>query len=234
MSVVRNRGLPDFDTPCSRSSRVGSRRGPGFEWSRRLLDPPYHSVRRVFPSTAGRLAFGHGLPRVGWLSLSGNSASNLRFASAFRAPRGPLNDPVLSRVRARQYAAWWIGRPPPQGPSLGSGLFCPGPSSLIRPHPPHSAGTSRLHRKAAYTQCLRCAKTPRRPTSGSELSLLTLSKHAVLSDPGEFNTNLSRLSGADIGLRRDRTGSALPTIPQSVSRGGRFRGFTGSHFATAC
>src|SRR6478735_8217976 len=23
-------------------------------------------------------------------------------------------------------------------PSLGSGLFCPGPSSLNRPHPPHS------------------------------------------------------------------------------------------------
>src|SRR5208337_4714686 len=28
--------------------------------------------------------------------------------------------------------------PPPQRPSLGSGLFCPGPSSLSRPHPPHS------------------------------------------------------------------------------------------------
>src|ERR1700686_2924994 len=26
----------------------------------------------------------------------------------------------------------------PQGPSLRSGLFCPGPSTLIRPHPPHS------------------------------------------------------------------------------------------------
>jgi hypothetical protein len=34
--------------------------------------------------------------------------------------------------------AWWIDRPPPQGPSLGSGLFCPGPSSLNRPHPPRS------------------------------------------------------------------------------------------------
>src|SRR5208282_785839 len=28
--------------------------------------------------------------------------------------------------------------PPPQGSSLGSGLCCPGPSSLNRPHPPHS------------------------------------------------------------------------------------------------
>src|SRR3954462_2170699 len=26
----------------------------------------------------------------------------------------------------------------PRGPSLGSGLCCPGPSSLNRPHPPHS------------------------------------------------------------------------------------------------
>src|SRR6185312_13932929 len=31
------------------------------------------------------------------------------------------------------------------------------------------------------------------------------------------------------GLRRDPNGSALPTLPQSVSRGARFRGFTGSH-----
>jgi hypothetical protein len=26
----------------------------------------------------------------------------------------------------------------PQGPSLRTGLFCPGPSSLMRPHPTHS------------------------------------------------------------------------------------------------
>jgi hypothetical protein len=32
----------------------------------------------------------------------------------------------------------WVGYPPPKGPSLGSRLFCPGPSSLNRPHPPHS------------------------------------------------------------------------------------------------
>src|SRR3954447_7152223 len=30
------------------------------------------------------------------------------------------------------------------------------------------------------------------------------------------------------GLRRDPSGSALPTLPQSVSRGPGFRGFTGS------
>src|SRR5262245_27755260 len=32
---------------------------------------------------------------------------------------------------------WRVGRPPPQGSSLGSELCCLGPSSLNRPHPPH-------------------------------------------------------------------------------------------------
>src|SRR6266436_10322895 len=40
---------------------------------------------------------------------------------------------------------------------------------------------------AAYTRCLRCAGAPRRPTSGSGLSLSILSWHTVLSDPGEFD-----------------------------------------------
>ena len=35
-------------------------------------------------------------------------------------------------------APLWVTTPPPQRPSLRSGLFCPGPSSLNRPHPPHS------------------------------------------------------------------------------------------------
>jgi hypothetical protein len=37
------------------SCRIEAR--TGLRMMRRLLDPPYHSVRRVFPSTAGRLAF---------------------------------------------------------------------------------------------------------------------------------------------------------------------------------
>jgi hypothetical protein len=44
----------------------------------------------------------------------------------------------------------------PQGPSLQIGLFCPAPSSLAAPSAP-LAGTSRFHRSAAYTKCLRCA-----------------------------------------------------------------------------
>ena len=48
------------------------------------------------------------------------------------------------------------------------------------------AGASRFHRWAAYTRCLRCASPPRRPASGSVLSLCVPSRHAVLCDRGEF------------------------------------------------
>ena len=61
------------------------------------------------------------------------------FVSVLRATRRILAYPAQSRGRSRAIAPpWRVGNPPPQGPSLGTGLFCPGPSSLNRPHPPHS------------------------------------------------------------------------------------------------
>ena len=86
---------------------------------------------------------------------------------------------------------------------------------------------------AAYTRCLRCAGAPRRPASGSELSLHIPSWHAVLSDPEEFDIDIQNFD-ADIGLRRMTTGSALPTLPQSVPCG---RSISWLHWfasATAC
>ena len=44
---------------------------------------------------------------------------------------------VSGRLRVNA-PPWRLGSPPPQGSSLGSGLCCPGPSSLSRPHPSHS------------------------------------------------------------------------------------------------
>src|ERR1039458_1135899 len=46
---------------------------------------------------------------------------------------------------------------------------------------------------AAYTRCLRCAGAPKRPASGSGLSLHIPSWHAVLSDPGEFDIDIQKL-----------------------------------------
>src|SRR5208337_1654318 len=83
------------------------------------------------------------------------------------------------------------------------------------------AGTSRFRRMAAYTGCLRCAGAPRRPTSGSGLSLSIPAWHAVLNDPGEFEHRYGPVLRCRHGLRRDLSGSALPKFPQSASRGAR-------------
>ncbi len=101
---------------------------------------PLHSVRRVFPSTAGRLAFRAGpSPRVSGLSLLPAYTSQPRVCVRRSCSSwGTSIIPLCVGSRTRYCTAWWIDRPPPQGPSLGSGLFCPGPSSLNRPHPPHS------------------------------------------------------------------------------------------------
>ena len=57
------------------------------------------------------------------------------FASSVAAP----NPRSRSRKPARYDAAIRAAHTAlPQGPSLRSGLFCPGPSTLNRPHPPHS------------------------------------------------------------------------------------------------
>ena len=95
-------------------------------------------------------------------------------------------------------------------------------------------GTSRFHRTAAYTPCLRCTGAPKRPASGSELLLHIPSWHAALSNPGKSDIDIVQNFDANIGLRRMTTGSALPTLPQSVPRG---RSISWLHWfasATAC
>src|ERR1700680_665280 len=123
---------------------------------------------------------------------------------------------------------WRVGNPPPQGSSLESGLCCPGLSSLNRPHPPHSQAhhdfaARRLIRDAFAVRerlgdprvvpSFRCTFLPDMPSS------LTPGSSIIVTCP---------VSRCRRGLRRELTGSTLPIIPQSDSRGGPFRGFTGS------
>ena len=75
----------------------------------------------------------------------------------------------------------------PQGPSLRSGLCCPGPSSLMRPHPPHSPARHNFPdlQVICGASAVPTHRRPRPPASGSELShsfLLTLPSSFV---PGE-------------------------------------------------
>src|SRR5258708_37610481 len=123
---------------------------------------------------------------------------------------------------------WWVTSPPPQGPSLGSGLFCPGPSSLNRPHPPHSQAHRdftawRLIRDAFAVRerlgdprvvpSFRCSSLPGMPSSptpGSPTSIC--SRTSMPTWPSPFDHRLG-----------------TPNIPAIRStRGAAFRGFTGS------
>src|SRR5215218_5394574 len=63
-------------------------------------------------------------------------------------------------------------------------LAYPAPSAPL-------AGPSRLHRRAAYTRCLRCAGAPRRPASGSGLSLPFRPDMPSSLTPGSSSSPLS-------------------------------------------
>ena len=73
----------------------------------------------------------------------------------------------------------------PQGPSLRSGLCCPSPSSLNRPHPPHSP--TRRNFPAMRVICAALAVLvhyqSRLSTSGSELSRTIPSQPVALVCP---------------------------------------------------
>ena len=116
-------------------------------------------------------------------------------------------------ARTRSYAAMEGVCPPPQGPSLQSGLCCPVLHRLI--------GPKRLIRDAFAV----------RERRGDPFRAFTIipSWHAVLFDPGELGHRSVQYRDADTGLRRELSGSALPNTPQSVSRGSWFSWLYGSH-----
>ena len=67
---------------------------------------------------------------------------------------------------------------------------------------------------AAYTRCLRCAGAPRRPASGSGLSLSFLPDMPSSTTPGSSSILKFQCRDVDIGLHRVLIGSALPRLPQ--------------------
>jgi hypothetical protein len=95
-----------------------------------------------------------GFPQYGWKAGISDSAfprvasvkpvpgipsASRRFASVLCASRAELRIPcTVSGWRAVLAPPCEEVSPLPQRPSLRSGLYCPGPSSLMRPHPPHS------------------------------------------------------------------------------------------------
>ena len=178
----------------------------------------------TFPSSPLRFRTA-GFPRYG--SKAGLSDGAFRpmpdhrivsFASVVRASRGrPV---LLAQSRGRQ-----LGETPPceqpsplypRGPRSGPGYAVPVHPRLSAPSAP-LASTSRFHRSAAYTPCLRCAFRPRRPTRGSALSHGFLRDLSSSQTPGSLLKFRSQSSLQSSGLRPIPTGSALPIPSPSAS-----------------
>ena len=116
-----------------------------------------------------------------------------------------------------------------QGPSLQSGFCCPGPSSLNRPHPPHS----RAPHDFAARRLIRGAFAVRErlgdPRAVPVFRCPFLSGMPSPKTPGSSDIHKFQSRDVDIGLRRCASGSALPIAPTNPFRaGGEFRGFHGS------
>jgi hypothetical protein len=137
-------------------------------------------------------------------SVRAGPCASRRFASALRALRGLILWPALCRDDGLgDIPPFEELAPLPQRSSAGSGLYCPSPSTLIRPHLSHSQATSRFPHCDLYG-CLRCPGAPRRHTTGSVLSVFAGAipdnrmkpsdplTHPGTADFGENKANLYR------------------------------------------
>jgi hypothetical protein len=154
-------------------------------------------------------------PQYGWKAGFPNGAflGDRRFkpAPGIRRPPSSLHPPFVhlvvatvdrsaSGLRTRSCTAMRWNAPPTPGALAQVRVVLS--RSVITYSAPSAplVGTSRFHRMAAYTRCLRCAGAPRRPTSGSGLSLHIPSWHAALSDPGESDIDIFQNFNADMAF----------------------------------
>jgi hypothetical protein len=111
-----------------------------------------------------------------------------------------------------------VGSPLPQGSSLLPELCCLGPSSLNRPHPPHSWA----HRDFAAWRLIRDVFAVRerrgdpRVVPSFRCTFLPGMPPSTTSGSPDIVSSTSRCRH---GLRHRLIGSTLPIHPQSVSRG---------------
>jgi hypothetical protein len=122
----------------------------------------------------------------------------------------------------------------PQGSSLRSGLCCPDPSTLNRPHPSHWQARSDFP-LCGYTKRLSCAGAPRPPASGSVLSLQILIDMSPSLTPEKSVAALIQFLRHRRGLRPILKNSAFSSIPQiRFTWGGDFGASQQFACATTC
>ena len=102
----------------------------------------------------------------------------------------------------------------PQGPALRSGLCCPGPSSLMRPHPPHSQAQHELAAlqliRAVFAVHFRLGD-PRLIPCYHRAFFLNMSPSTTPGSPAAAYTQFLRRQRC---LRPFSADSALPISPQ--------------------
>jgi len=150
-------------------------------------------------------------------------------------PRFPRRIPVLCRGTLRAGAPPFE-RPLPLYPrGLRSGAGCSVPfHPHLRPHPPHSQAHPDFTALRLIRNAFAVHTAPRRPPSGSALSLSFLPNMPPSTTPGRSETGWFQSCGPDIGLRHVMSGSALPTVLLSASRRADFSELHWFAFAAAC
>ncbi len=171
-----------------------------------------------------------GFPQYGFKAgISGGPSCRPRvlhvvqFASALRAPRC-----LYHRILALSRGVRCAGAPPfkwllplyPRGPRSSPGYVVPVHHRLIDPMRPTHRHSATSPSSGLYALPSLCPLGPRRPASGSELSLTVLYRHVALRDPGESVGCIypvpSPTTLAFDHLRRSRH---FPASPPSDSRG---------------
>src|SRR5262245_13064226 len=120
------------------------------------------------------------------------------------------------------------GQPAPQGSSLRFGLFCPNPSSLNRPHPPHSQARSDFAAVRLIPNAFAVRERLGDPRAVPNFRLLLCTNMSLSMTPEVQWLHISSSFTIDAGLLVVLKRSASSGIPQSASRGARFSGLPDS------
>ena len=129
--------------------------------------------------------------------------------------------------KSRSCTAWRFLHLRPTGPRSGQGYSVPVHHHLIDPIRPTRRHIAISPRSGLYAMSSLCGSA-----EATHEWFRAFAAHSFLTcrplRPRGARTSHCPMSRCRHGLRRRLTGSTLPSIPQSDSRGAQFRGFTGS------